>query len=275
MAKKKFSVISWNVEHFREKDGRTTRIAGFMKPLRPDIFAIYETEDVSIMQLMQTHFPDYDYFITDGPELQEILVGCRRGVFDQKVFTQKREFKVNNPALRPGALLSVQKKGKWYNLLFLHTDSGTDASAFGNRFEMLTKIQKMSEAITRGMPDSGIIITGDLNTMGMSFPTDTKSNRRVNAQDEVSGMGRLLGKMTITLAPKEFDATWISNGLTLTSDLDHVWHNANVTLRKLGKRSDGNEFFVRVSGWQQLSGQQQREFLDKVSDHCLLYFEVV
>jgi hypothetical protein len=275
MAKKKFSVISWNVEHFREKNGRTTRIAAFMKPFKPDIFAIYETEEVSIMQLMQTHFPDYDYFITDGPELQEILVGCRRGVFDQKVFTQKREFKVNNPALRPGALLSVQQKGKWHNLLFLHTDSGTDASAFGNRFEMLTKIQRMSEAITKALPDSGIIITGDLNTMGMSFPTDTKSNQRVKDTDEISGMGKLLNKNTIALAPKEFDATWISNGLTLTSNLDHVWHNGNAPLKKLGKRSDGNDYFVRVYGWQQLNGQERREYVDQVSDHCLLYFEVV
>src|SRR5215217_9736933 len=110
MAKKKFSVISWNVEHFREKDGRTKKIAEFMKPFKPDIFSIYETEDVAIMQLMQVHFPDYDYFVTDGPEVQEILIGCKRGVFDQKIFTQKREFKANNPALRPGALLSVQKR---------------------------------------------------------------------------------------------------------------------------------------------------------------------
>ena len=122
---------------------------------------------------------------TDGPEIQEILVGCKRGVFDQKVFTQKREFKANNPALRPGALLSLQKKDQWYNLLFLHTDSGTDTSAFGNRFEMLTKIQKMSEAITKGMPTCGVIITGDLNTMGMNFPTPTKSNLRVVATDEI------------------------------------------------------------------------------------------
>jgi hypothetical protein len=275
MARKKFSLVSWNVEHFRENAGRTERIAKEMKSLKPDIFAIYETEDVSIMALMQVHFPNYDYFITDGPELQEILVGCRRGVFDQKVFTQKREFKVNNPALRPGALLSVSKNNQWFHLLFLHTDSGTDASAFGNRFEMLTKIQKMAEALSRGMPSAGILITGDLNTMGMQFPTPTKTNLRVKATDEISGMSKLLGKQSITLARKEFDATWISNDHSYTSDLDHVWHNQQVTLKKLGRRADGNDFFVRVKGWQQLSGEPRRKFTSIVSDHCLLYMEIV
>lgn len=275
MARKRFSVVSWNVEHFREKAGRTARIAQILKPLKPDIFAIYETEDVAIMQLMQVHFPGYDYFITDGPELQEILVGCKRGVFDKKVFTQKREFKVNNPALRPGALLSVQQKGKWYNLLFLHTDSGTDASAFGNRFEMLTKIQKMSEAIVKGMPDSGVIITGDLNTMGMNFPTPTKSNLRVKAVDEITGMGKLLGKASISLVQKEHDATWISNDLSYNSNLDHVWKNQNVALKKLGMRADGLEYFVRVTGWHKLKGRALNDYVATVSDHCLLYFEVV
>ena len=86
---------------------------------------------------------------TDGPEIQEILVGCKRGVFDQKVFTQKREFKANNPALRPGALLSLQKKDQWYNLLFLHTDSGTDASAFETVLKCSRKFKKCQRQLRK------------------------------------------------------------------------------------------------------------------------------
>jgi len=56
------------------------------------------------------------------------------------LFTQKREFIAYNPSLRPGALLSVKKESKNYNVLFLHSDSGTNAADFGNMQEMISHI---------------------------------------------------------------------------------------------------------------------------------------
>jgi len=82
-------------------------------------------------------------------------------------------------------------------------------------------------------------------------------------------MGRLLGKNNISLAQKKLDSTWISNDLSFSSNLDHVWHNQNVVLKKLGTRGDNNDFFVRVFGWQQLAGEERRDYVDHISDHCL------
>lgn len=269
-----FSLLSWNVEHLRPNPNRTTLIADKIKEFDPDVFAIYEVEDISVSNLMNTHFPTYDFFITDGPQVQEILVGCRRGKFDQKIFTQKREFDAGNQFLRPGALLSLLIGGKFYNMLFLHTDSGTDASAFGNRFEMMDKVKKLAKAINRKYPNSGLLVTGDLNTMGMVFPTNTKKNQRVTAEDEINGMMTLFAKHGITIAPKEHNATWLSDNATYMSNLDHVLHNANITLNVLGQNAANEDYTVKVDGWQGLTKSQQLTFLANYSDHCLLYCEI-
>lgn len=126
-----FSVLSWNVEHFKGGDVRTRKVADHIKSQNPDVFGLFEIEGANVQQLMQQHFPGYDFGITDGPETMEILVGWRRGYFNQAIFTQKREFNAGNPSLRPGALLSLRKGNTYFNVLFLHTDSGTDAAAFG------------------------------------------------------------------------------------------------------------------------------------------------
>ena len=125
----KFSVLSWNIEHFKGGVVRLKRVAVHIKRHKPDVFALLEIENVNVRTLMEQEFPGYDFALTDGPQVQEILVGWRRTAFEQAVFSQKREFDVGNDRLRPGALLSVKHSGIWYNLLFLHTDSGTDAPA--------------------------------------------------------------------------------------------------------------------------------------------------
>ncbi|NIR98007.1 MAG: hypothetical protein GWO39_07910, partial [Gammaproteobacteria bacterium] len=102
---------------------------------------------------MVQHFPAYDFAITKGRQAQEILVGWRRGFFEQTAFLQKREFRLYNPYLRPGAQLVVRHGGQPYYLLFLHTDSGTEARDFGNRYEMFEKVWKLNAAVRRAEGD--------------------------------------------------------------------------------------------------------------------------
>jgi hypothetical protein len=133
-----FSVLSWNVEHFGggETPARQTRVVKHLK-------------DPDIRKLMETSFPDHDFVVTDGPQLREILIGCRRGVIDQKLFEQKREYQEGNDKLRPGALLSVRQGTEWTKLLLLHADSGSDAGALGNRFDHFRKVWSLWKAIAR------------------------------------------------------------------------------------------------------------------------------
>jgi hypothetical protein len=270
----KFSILSWNVEHFRGGTARVKKVADHIKADDPDVFGLLEVENLEVLTLMQAHFPGYDFGISDGPENMEILVGWRRHKFQQAVFTQKREFKLFNPDLRPGALLSVRLQGQVFNVLYLHTDSGTDAPAFGNRVEMFAKVWKLKEAIDghSGQNQGRLVVLGDLNTMGLQFPTKSAASQLVTSSKEVLALATLAGKKGLAAPLKSHDLTF-NNG-KLQSDLDHALVSHHLKLAVLGKRPDNRDFFVRVRGWQQLTGAARVNFIENISDHCSLFLEV-
>lgn len=265
-------ILSWNVEHFKG-GSKVEPVADLIKKANPDVFALYEVEHLNVLQLMRDHFPTFSFQITDGPEVQEILVGYRNASAYQATFTQKREFKAHNPALRPGAMLTLRRQNKYLNLLFLHTDSGTDAAAFGNRDEMFEKVWKAKTAIDKmSGVDGHLIVTGDLNTMGLFFPTKAKKNEAVSADREIQVLSEVAAKSKMVMLDKEFDLTFNNN--TLISNLDHVLASDRLSFKNLGTRTDGTPFQVAVRGWQQLSGADRKKFINDVSDHCALIMEV-
>ena len=270
----KFSILSWNVEAFKGSEAQLTRVAAHIRNVDPDVFGLFEVENINIIALIGKHLPAYDYSLTDGPENKEILVGVRRGKFQQSIFSQKREFKAFNPALRPGALMSVSYEGEFYNILYLHTDSGTEAASFGNRSEMFGKIWSLRRALQKQATGGAtkFIALGDLNTMGLQYPVPKKANTKISEADEITAV-ETFGKVeSMVLLRKEFGKTF-NNG-RLTSDLDHILATDNVKFRELGV-VDGQPFYVRVTGWQQLNGSARKEFIETVSDHCSLYCEVL
>lgn len=270
-----FSVLSWNVEHFKGNGDRIKRVADHIKAQDPDVFALFEIENLNLLDLIRNHFSGYDFHITDGPETQEIMVAHRKDKFEQVIFTQKREFQAYNPHLRPGALLSVIFGGKFYNMLFLHTDSGTTAPDFGNRAEMFEKIWSLKKALDkRSQPNpSNLIVMGDLNTMGLQFPTKKKKDQRVSEAGEIEALRSFAGGKKIAMPVKEFDLTF-NNG-SLISNLDHALVSVELPLEKLGTRQDtGEDYFVTVRGWQQLQGDEQKTFIETISDHCSLFLKV-
>lgn len=269
-----FSVLSWNIEHFRGGDARLKIVAAHITLQQPDVFGLLEIENADVLTLMQRELPDYDFALTDGPEVQEILVGWRRGKFEQTVFSQKREFNAGNPALRPGALLSVRLADTWYNMLFLHTDSGTDAPAFGNRAEMFGKTWKLKGALDRKKDQadaSQLLVLGDLNTMGLMYPRAVKKFVRVDAPSEIAALAESAEKAGMRLLPKDQPFTW--NGSAGKSDLDHVLASQALRLRNFGTEAIPAE--IRVTGWPQLSGAQLKTFLATISDHASLYAEIL
>jgi len=269
-----FSVLSWNVEHFKGGANRVKSVVDHIREQDPDVFGLFEVEGADIVDLMKNHFPDYDFNITDGPQTMEIIVAHRQGKFDQVAFTQKREFKAFNPRLRPGALLTLRIGNVFYNILFLHTDSGTDAPDFGNRQEMFEKTVSLKKRIDKlAQSQSGrLIVLGDLNTMGLSYPTRRKAHRRVTAEEEIAALGTAGKKVSMSLLVKEFDLTF-NNG-KLTSDLDHVLAGDNLDFITQGSAEDGSSFKVNVRGWQQLSGNSRKRFIEEISDHCSLLVKV-
>ncbi|WP_374246528.1 endonuclease/exonuclease/phosphatase family protein [Zoogloea sp.] len=270
----KFSVLSWNIEHFKGGAARLKKVASHIRKQKPDVFALLEIENVDVRALMEEAFPGYDFALTDGPEVQEILVGWRRSAFQQAVFSQKREFDVGNDRLRPGALLSVRHADVWYNLLFLHTDSGTDAPAFGNRAEMFGKTWKLKSALDRNLGGDGasrLLVMGDLNTMGLMFPKPAKKFLRVDAPTEIAALAEAALEAGMQLLTKDRPVTW--KGSAGESNLDHAIASASLSFSRFGPEADAPQ--VKVKGWPDLSGATQASFLADVSDHASLYLEIV
>jgi len=275
-----FSFLSWNVEHFRANPDlalRAQRIAAHIRAQDPDVFGLFEVETIDVIQLMQDEFPDYTFGITDGPQSQEILVGWRNGVFDQASFTQKREFDAHNEHLRPGALVSLRNGTVYYNLLYLHTDSGPDAAAFGNRFEMFDRVWKLRTALNKKVLQSNgaitaahLVVLGDLNTMGLFYPTNTLANALVKAPREIEVLGLQAAKVAMRVLSKDEPLTYNSGG-SLKGNLDHVL--ADVALNFLPPEP-GAVADVAVRGWPQLQGNARKEFIANVSDHASLFARI-
>jgi len=144
---KAFSVLSWNVEHFKGKPDRSKRVTAYIKKLDPDVFAIYEVKGKAVFGALTNTFPNYSFHITEGPQAQEILVAVRGNM--TAFFTQKISFKAGNPFLRPGALLSLNVHEKTYTLLFLHTKSLPDPKGFGLRDFMLEKAIRFNKTLAK------------------------------------------------------------------------------------------------------------------------------
>src|ERR1700742_819558 len=102
---KALSVASWNVEHFKNKGATNAQRIQFLADQKPDVLAIYEVEGSEVWQELMDALPRYSFFITEGDNTQEILVGIGPGVTG--FLTQKIAFQGGISAMRPGAFLTV------------------------------------------------------------------------------------------------------------------------------------------------------------------------
>lgn len=267
-----FSVASWNVEHFKEDRSRVERVVAFLKKQKPDIFALYEVEGSVVFKELVQVMKDYTFHITEGPQVQEILLGVRQGL--TAFFTQKIEFKSGASAMRPGALLTVTVADKHYPLLFLHTASGNDPRGLGLRDDMMLRAVDFrkpldSAAKKAGGESANYIFLGDLNTMGMEYKF--VKGKDISPDDELTKLSKQAKKRGMRLLSKTAPATW-SNGSKSSipnSNLDHVVAADHLVFTQF----NGSD--VSVRGWaEKKTTQEQDEWIKQFSDHSLLYFEV-
>jgi hypothetical protein len=99
--------------------------------------ALYEVEGKEIFEELTKKLPSYSFHITEGPQVQEILLGVNPAL--TAFFTQRTEFNAGVSLLRPGALLTVTVDRANYPMLFLHTKSGDDPRGLGLRDDMLVR----------------------------------------------------------------------------------------------------------------------------------------
>jgi hypothetical protein len=95
---------------------------------------------------------------------------------------------------------------------------------------------------------------------------------RINGVVELAGRAHINNHAGMTFTSKEHDQTLSNSSGSQPSNLDHVIVSDGLQLDQLGPA--GGQFQLRVHGWQQLSGEARRNFIDNDSDHCALNFTV-
>ncbi len=268
---KLFSVVSWNVEHFKgEVKKRVDDVTEQIKKLNPDVFALYEVEGKEVFGALTSKMPDYSFHITEGSQTQEILVAAKNNF--TSFFTQKLEFKSGNQYLRPGALLTLTIGTKNYTLLFLHTKSGTDPLGLGLRDDMFKRACSFRTVLDKNAVkkwDSKYLFLGDLNTMGMDYPY----GKSINAKTEIKKLAeKEAKKVKMRILKKDEPASWWNGSKSKIppSNLDQVVASDNLKFKKYS----GAE--VTVLGWPKESTTEKKdEWIKRYSDHGLLYFEIL
>lgn len=282
----KIKILSWNVEHF--KKNKTQEVAQIIKKYNPDVFGIYEVEANSVYTFIKQYFPDYSVFITEGQQRQEILVACRNShEFKGIKFQQKHEFKSGNPHLRPGAFLTFEYQNQeQYNFLFLHTDSGTSAVDFGNRTEMFEHAYNLKRKLDESSNSStNFMILGDLNTMGLKYPKQIKSDIIATTSEELeylkyysqkgngrSGYKKRNPNLRILSKPH---GTYYSKTYGI-SDLDHIIASDHMVFTAQTNYHEDTTHDIFLDGWREYLNNSQKmdEFVEEISDHCLLFCEL-
>jgi len=216
--------------------------------------------------------------LTDSRQRLEILTGWKRNTFAQVLYTQRREFDAQNPYLRPGGLLSLREDGdnRFTNLLFLHTDSGREAQDYTNRQEMFRRTWNLKAALEQ-LPIQNnaarFIALGDLNTMGRRAVGNQPSISKTREVNQLALDAQTHGMRMLS---KSHDRTWSRPSGTGQSNLDHVLASDDLQFQQWYYASDPSHMFeVDVRGWNELSGQARRSFIQTVSDHCSLWAQVV
>lgn len=264
-----FSLVSWNVEHFRGKPERTARVIDFLQEQKPDVFALLEVEGKTVFDDLVTRMPGYQFHITEGRQTQEVLVGVKRGV--TAFFTQRVEFRSGNQYLRPGALLTLHIKGENYSILFLHTKSGSKPIGLGIRddqFERAFKFKrKVLDKSAGGPGKANFIFLGDLNTMGMNYPY----RQKVEVKWELKKLSSDAKKVKMRRLEKAATATWWNGPGSRypPADLDHVVASKQLRFKQF------NGADIDVRGWPKLATvAEQKDWIEQYSDHGLLYLVV-
>lgn len=271
-----FSVASWNVEHFKDDASRVGRVIDFLSQQNPDVFGLYEVEGAEVFTKLVSSMPGYTFQITEGQQTQEILIGVKKSL--TAFITQKIEFRSGTTHMRPGQLVTVTKNGTHYALLFLHLASGSDPRGMGLRDDMLERafdFRKTLDKAEGGTGNAHYMFLGDLNTMGMEYPFD----RDIEAETELRKWDRYGARKAIGMRrlEKSHLNSW-SNGSQSSippSNLDHVFASSNLSFKSYAKAGGGTAE-VDVRGWvNEPTTAAQDKWIDRFSDHSLLYFEIV
>jgi endonuclease/exonuclease/phosphatase family metal-dependent hydrolase len=281
-------IISWNIEHFNGTGGqdsdnrsrrldRVERVAEYLISKQPDIFGLSEVEGELVYERFTEIMPNYAFSITEGTQSQEIMIGVKNNI--SAFFTQRNEFKRNNPYLRPGALLTVRHNDIHVPILFTHLKSAPDPEGFGLRDAMFEKIFNLKRELDKkarkitGNQDakSNLIVLGDMNTMGMDY---YRTGHDIPREKEVKVVTSKFKRRKMTALKKTNKNTYFngSNSSYPPSNLDHVFAAAHLSFADVDNKSSK----VLVDGWARLNSDAEKDsWINDFSDHAPLILTLI
>lgn len=277
---KAFSVLSWNVKHFKSDQDRTPRIADVLKSEDPDVIALYEITGKTVFNIFSEKIPGYHWHITEGMQTQKILVGVKSKF--PAFFSQRTEFKSGNNYLRPGALVTLTINSENYSLLFLHLKSSHQPIGLGLRDDQLNHAFRLKRTLDKALPrnwNAHFIIVGDLNTMGMDYRPKQK---RIDPSAELKKIDLIAGyrRHGMRRLTKTAPWTWWNgpDGKFDKADLDHVIASKHLSFTPQIKNCSSDGYGgkdVVVRGWVDFqTDAEAKDWINQYSDHCYLLFEV-
>ena len=261
---------------------KAQQVAQIIQGLDPDVFALYEVEAAPIYEFMLDNFPEHTIFLTEGQQSQEILVACR-STFQGIKYQQKKDFKSGNPRLRPGVFLTFKYPQKdMFALLFLHTDSGTGAVDFGNRNEMFEHAFNLKRKLDKKAEQNvNFMIMGDLNTMGLKYPKQWVAHQIADTDLETDfidyeSQRTHRGQNPSMRRLSKPEGTYFSTRYGI-SDLDHIIASDHLQFEQQQTPGATGTHEVMLKGWRDFpeDSEERKNFADTVSDHCLLFCELV
>ena len=282
---KPLKVVSWNVEHFNGTGGkdknnrnlrlnRVARVVDYLASEDPDIFGIAEVEGELVYDLFTEKMPNYTFSITEGQQTQEILIGIKNNI--TAFFTQRNEFKRNNPYLRPGALVTVRDGNTHIPILFAHLKSMPSPEGFGLRDAMFEKIfelkkeldKKARELTSDNSINASFIVLGDMNTMGMDY---YRTQNDISQEREIEVINTKFKSRKMTALKKSHPHTFFngSGSVYPPSNLDHVFAADHITFADVGTTNAK----VFVGGWAlQPTDANKDDWIAEFSDHAPITF---
>ncbi len=274
---KAYSLLSWNVEHFRmnstrDAEERLQRIIATIRQEDPDVFALYEVEGKEVFADLVTSFPGYSFHITEGEQVQEILVGVRGKI--TAFFTQKLEFKSGQQTLRPGALLTLTIDSVYYPILFLHLKSFDDPRSFGLRDDMISRAIKFSKELRVDGQNANYLFIGDLNTMGFDYYFDRDIPVELELKKSDIYAKRYYDMIRLE---KTYPNSWWNGSRSSYAEgpLDHCYAAEHLKFRMFPNQDRDGKSPVSVKGWAEKSSVEEKDrWIRDYSDHCYLYLEV-
>jgi endonuclease/exonuclease/phosphatase family metal-dependent hydrolase len=281
-------IISWNIEHFngtggQDKSNRTLRlqrvekVAQFIAAQSPDIFGLSEVEGALVYEKFTQLLPEYTFNITEGRQSQEILIGVRNNL--TAFFTQRNEFKRNNPYLRPGALLTVRSGNIHIPILFTHLKSMPSPEGFGLRDAMFEKIFKLrlelnkAERALNGVANANanFVVVGDMNTMGMDYYS---KDHDIPMDREIKTVKRKFKNRKMTALVKTHPHTFFNGSASKypPSELDHVFAAAHLQFEDVDTAGAN----LIIGGWAEKTTNAEKDiWINEFSDHAPLIFKII